>query len=65
MTKSKFVLSTLGVLAAAGAVFASVLMNKKGKIKIKGEMEKKDGGMTGARGAGASVRGSVDATRRT
>jgi hypothetical protein len=67
MTKSKVFLSTVGVLAAAGAVVAGVLMNKKGKIKVEGEIEKKNGRGLGTGGKGASVRGSsaADPTPRT
>jgi hypothetical protein len=67
MTKSKVFLSTVGVLAAAGAVVAGVLMNKKGKIKAEGEIEKKNGRGLGTRGTGTSARGSgaADVTPRT
>jgi hypothetical protein len=64
MTKSKVFLSTVGVLAAAGAVIAGVMMNKKGKIKVEGEIEKKNGRGLGTSGAGVKGTATVDATRK-
>jgi hypothetical protein len=42
MTKTKAFLSVFGVLAAAGAVVASILVKNKGKIQVEGEIETKN-----------------------
>ena len=47
MTKSKVIMSTLGVLAAAGAVVAGVLVKKRGQIKVEGQIETKGNGAAG------------------
>jgi hypothetical protein len=39
MTKTKTFLSVFGVLAAAGAVWAGIMMKNKGKIQVEGELE--------------------------
>jgi hypothetical protein len=39
MTKTKTFLSVFGVLAAAGAVVASIMVKNRGKIKVEGELE--------------------------
>ena len=64
MTKTKIFMSTLGVLAAAGAVLAGVLVKKRGKIKVEGELETRRSNGGGIRPANRSVRGqaSVGAT---
>lgn len=45
MTKGKVFMSTIGVLAAAGAVVAGILVKKRGQIKVEGEIETKGGGI--------------------
>jgi hypothetical protein len=42
MTKTKTFLSVAGVLAAAGAVVASILVKKRGKIQVEGELKTTD-----------------------
>ena len=39
MTKTKTFFSVFGVLAAAGAVIASIMMKNRGKIQVEGELE--------------------------
>jgi hypothetical protein len=39
MTKTKGFLSVFGVLAAAGAVVAAIMMKKRGKIEVEGEIQ--------------------------
>jgi hypothetical protein len=58
MTKTKFFMSTLGVIAAAGAVVASFLVKKRGNIKVEGEIETKGGG-PGMPRKNRGVRGSA------
>ena len=58
MTKSKVIMSTLGVLAAAGAVVAGVLVKKRGQIKVEGQIETKGNGGAG-RPKKREVRGSA------
>ncbi len=66
MTKTKLFASTLGVIAAAGAIVAGVLVKKRGQIKVEGEIETKGNG-AGGRPKKRGVRGSaaVGATRKT
>ena len=61
MTKSKVFMSTIGVLAAAGAVVAGILVKKRGQIKVQGEVETKGNGMPG-RSKGVRGQASVSAT---
>lgn len=61
MTKGKTFMTVFGVLAAAGAVITSVMIKKRGKIEVQGQIDTKpNGGMRG----GKTVRGqaSVGAT---
>jgi len=39
MTKTKAFLSVFGVIAAAGAVVAGIMVKNRGKIKVEGELE--------------------------
>lgn len=61
MTKGKTFMTVFGVLAAAGAVITSMLVKKRGKIEMQGEIETKGnaGGNRGVRG-----QASVNATTR-
>ena len=42
MTKTKAFLSVFGVMAAAGAVVASILVKNRGQIKVEGELKAGD-----------------------
>ena len=66
MTKTKIIASTLGALAAAGAIVAGILVKKRGKIKVEGEIETKGNG-AGGRPKKRAVRGTatVGANRKT
>lgn len=39
MSKTKTFFSVFGVLAAVGAVIASIMMKNRGKIQVEGELE--------------------------
>jgi hypothetical protein len=39
MTKTKGFLSVFGILAAAGAVVAAIMVKNRGKIEVQGELE--------------------------
>jgi len=65
MTKSKFFAASALGIAAAGAVVAGVLVKKRGKIKVEGQIDARGNGVGGLR-RGKSLRGSasVGAHRR-
>jgi len=62
MTKTKTFLSVFGVLAAAGAVVATVLVKKRGKIEVQGQIETKGNRLGGGKGVqgSATVRATND-----
>ena len=59
MTKGRFIVSALTVMAAAGAVVTGVLMKNRGKIKVEGELETKSNGAGGAGRKKKTVRGAA------
>jgi hypothetical protein len=42
MTKTKTFLSVFGVMAAAGAVVASIMIKNRGQLKVEGELKAGD-----------------------
>jgi hypothetical protein len=62
MTKTKAFLSVFGVLAAAGAVVASILVKKRGKIEVEGEL-KTEGNSLGMPGKGVKGSATIRADR--
>ena len=58
MTKSKFIAASALGIAAAGAVVAGVLVKKRGKIKVQGQIDARGNGVGGLR-RGKSVHGSA------
>jgi hypothetical protein len=62
MTKTKTFLSVFGVIAAAGAVVASIMMKNRGKIKVEGELEAK-GNRMGMPNKGVHGSATVRATQ--
>ena len=63
MTKTKAFLSVFGVLAAAGAVVAGIMMKNKGKIEVEGNLETRGNRMgmpnKGVQGS-ATIRATTD-----
>ena len=50
MTKTKAFLSVFGVVAAAGAVVASILIKNRGKVEVEGQIETKGDGLGRSKG---------------